>query len=383
MHERGYTILFGTTIPYQLRYHQGLEWQLAQRGWNIHFASADGPELWDLGSKPRVTSHALPMSRKPSPLEDCRALLAWVRLLRRVRPDVVVLGTPKASLLGLMAAAVVRIPTRIYEVHGLRLEGETGLKHKILQWVERATCALATDIVPVSRSLRDALVGRRIARSSKLHRLGAGSPNGVDVMTFTEAQANHVQKRMTRERHKVDPAIPLILFVGRMNEDKGLTCLAKACELVARRHHVQLMIVGPVDDSTGESGLNRIRGSGVRVITTGEVNDVAPLYAIADVFCLPSKREGLPTVILEAFAASIPVVATAATGIIDLVAHEETGMLVAIDDHEALAEGMLRLIEDRALRETLVKNALHLVEAQFTRTDIQTKWVEWLESFVE
>src|SRR5258708_20873219 len=84
-----------------------------------------------------------------------------------------------------------------------------------------------------------------------------------------------------------------------------------------------------------------------RVILAGAVNDTRPYYAIADVLVLPSHREGLPTVILEAQAAGKPVVGASATGIVDLVTEGETGLLFPVGDVAALAKALAKLISDK------------------------------------
>lgn len=374
-------VLFGMTIDYQLRYHDGLWSKLMGRGWNVHLASSPGKNLSQAASY-GVDTHQLDMSRKPSPVKDVVGILRWIGLLRRAKPDVVVLGTPKAALLGLLAGKLCGVPVRIYEVHGLRLEGAEGLKQKVLSALERFTCSLATSIVPVSESLAAQIVRRKLADPLKLNVLGFGSPNGVDLKHFEESRVDQLAQSRLRDSLSIMANSPVITFVGRLNEDKGLRCLDQALRLLSGDLEAHLLIVGPVDDDAGHAALTSLAQAGVPVATTGEVVDVAPYLAISDVLCLPSKREGLPTVVLEAFACSVPVVGTRATGIVDLISHNETGGLVEIDDAKALAFEIERVLRDESLAGRYISNAHALVESRYSREEVQSKWTDYLDSFI-
>jgi glycosyltransferase involved in cell wall biosynthesis len=102
-----------------------------------------------------------------------------------------------------------------------------------------------------------------------------------------------------------------------------------------------------------------------RVILTGPVNDPAPYYALADVLILPSHREGLPTVVLEGQAAGKPVIGASATGIVDLLVDNETGLLFPIGDAPALAEAIGRLVEDKLLARKLALAGQEQVKRNF------------------
>lgn len=370
--------MFSTTIDYQLRYHAGLYERLAEEGWAVHVASSPGENLSRLSHVTGITTHALPMVRQPSPMRDMRALLQWIIILRANRPQVVLFGTPKASLLGLLAAWLSRVPHRVYEVHGLRLESATGIRRAPLVWLERLTCSLATQVVPVSNSLGKAIRGLRIAPACKITMLGRGSPNGVDIDHFRNARQDETVKSALRKQLGLDPARPVITFVGRVNEDKGITCLAEAVRLLHAAVPLQLLIVGAPDDSLGAAAITQLERDGLDVRLPGEVPDVAPYLAVSNALCLPSKREGLPTVILEAFAAGVPVVATAATGIVDLVTNNRTGYLVEIDDPVAMAEALQHAIS-QSQPSPCANRAAQFVVDHYCGEAVRERWRCFLE----
>jgi hypothetical protein len=116
------------------------------------------------------------------------------------------------------------------------------------------------------------------------------------------------------------------------------------------------------------------------VIFAGAVQDTAPYYSIADVVVLPSHREGLPTVILEAQAAGKPVVGAAATGIVDVVSDGETGLLFPVGDVPALAEAMAKLITDKPLANKLGLAGQEQVKRKFRQEQI---WEELYRAYFD
>src|SRR5258707_6887151 len=142
--------------------------------------------------------------------------------------------------------------------------------------------------------------------------------------------------------------------------------LAAFLRLENRILHLRLLLVGSFED--GDSLPEDIRKrleTHDRVILAGPVNDTAPFYAMADVLVLPSHREGLPTVVLEAHAAGKPVIGAAATGIVDLLVDGETGLLFPVGDVSSLANAIARLIEDKALARKLADAGRDQVKRKF------------------
>ncbi|WP_426184763.1 glycosyltransferase family 4 protein [Microbacterium sp. TWP3-1-2b2] len=373
------SVLFGVTIDYQLRYHDGLYERLADDGWEVHLVAGDGPIGDRFGEHPGVTRHVLDMARAPNPVADLRGLVQWMRLLNRVRPDLIVVGTPKAGLLGSIAGMLARVPGRVYELHGLRLESASGTLRVLLRTLEKVSCAASTRVIAVGASLRDRALSERLAPSAKVDVLGAGSPNGVDVERFRRASADTVAKTSLRTDLGIPEDAQVVSFVGRLTADKGLETLTVAMAGAEERNRAWLLVVGGIDDRSGLEGEQRLRKTVPRLVLVGEVDDVAPYLAISDVFCLPSRREGLPTVVLEAFAADVPVVATSATGIVDLVSHHETGRLSPIDDGAALKRQLLDAFDDREGSLRMAASAAQLVADRFSRETVQRAWTDTLE----
>lgn len=376
--DRG-SIVFGVTIDYQLRYHDGLYQRLADAGWDVHVVAGPGPIGRALEQHPGVSAHVLEMARAPNLIADLRGIKQWVQLMKRLRPDVVVVGTPKAGLLGSLAAWLVRVPQRVYELHGLRLESATGLLRTVLKLTERISCAASTRVIAVGSSLRERAVSECLAPANKVEVLGAGSPNGVDLARFDRARDDDDAKASLRAALGIPESSQVVTFVGRLTADKGLAVLLEAMVILQCERSAWLMVIGGVDDETGLDGERRLRESLRHVALIGEVDDVAPYLAISDVFCLPSRREGLPTVVLEAFASRVPVVATQATGIIDLVSESETGRLVPVDDAAALYLALQAALVDEDWSKQMAEAAWRTASEKFSHEVVQSAWLDTIE----
>ncbi len=359
-------ILIGVTADSSLRLMRGFPEYLQNRGWEVHVACAPGPLLSELGRDSSITIHSLPMTREPRVAQDLRSLAAWVRLLRRVRPDVVMVGTPKAGLLGSLAARLTRVPYRVYQLRGLRLETTSGALRRLLTSLERFTMNNAHDVVAVSPSLRQRAIDLRLVEQGRIHVLGKGSSNGVAIPPTVPTPE---EKLRTRLELGLDPTVPVIGFVGRLTVDKGLHILASARRmLVTRGVDHQMLIVGGNDESASTSVSDELSSAGRPATRTGQVRDASGYYAAMDVLCLPTLREGFPNVVLEASAASVPTVTTNATGAIDSVVDGETGLIAAVGDPVSLADKLQVMIQaGNVVRAEFGERARRRVHDEFSR----------------
>ncbi len=322
---------------------------MRQAGFEVTAVSGPGPELEAAGEREGVAVEAVTLEREMRPLADLRSLIRLVALLRRRRPDVVNAGTPKAGMLGMVAARLTGVPVRIYTLRGLRAETMTGVGGRILAATERLTSWCATDVIAVSHSLRQAYVERGLAPAHKVTVLGGGSSNGIDPERFGPTDDD---RRRIRAEAGFDPTTPVIGFVGRFVADKGIDHLVAAFDRVRERvPGAGLLLVGDYEDGDPVDEATRARISGGEAIhVTGIVPDAARHYAAFDVLALPSLREGFPNVPLEAAAAEVPTVGFDATGTRDAVIDGETGALVPIGDVEALADRLTAYLLDPDLR---------------------------------
>ncbi len=337
---------------------------------------------WEVGRPEGFPIIEVPLEREIAPLQDLVSLWHLWRIMRALRPMVTNVGTPKAGLLGGFAAWLNRVPCRIYTLHGLRFETTKGLKRRILVYADRLACRFAHRVICVSQSVREKAIASRLARRDRTVVLGFGSCNGVDASRFAATPEIMRRAEALRRQLGIPRQAPVVVFVGRLTRDKGIPELIEAFSRVSvRSPELRLLLVGCLEDGDPlPADTRRSLETHSRVILAGAVQDAAPYYAIADALVLPSHREGLPTVVLEAQAAGKPVIAASATGIVDVVLDGETGLLFPVGDVQALADAIARIIDDKGLATRLGLAGQEQVKRKFRQEQIwQALHREYLE----
>lgn len=354
---------------------------LSEAGHDVTLVTSAGPDL-DAVAAEGVAIETVPMAREIRPVQDLLALVRLIRLFRRLRPDLVDAGTPKAGFLGMVAARCARVPARSYTLRGLRVETARGLKRRVLLWTERTACSSAHRVLCVSESLRRRAVELALVDERKTAVPGAGSSNGVDVDRLEAAAADGERTRFLRRELGLPEGAPVVGFVGRLTRDKGIAELIAAFDRVRETMpEARLLLLGDFEagDPVAPELVLRIRNH-LGIVRPGFVPDTAPYYPLMDVLALPSHREGFPNAPLEAGAAGVPTVGARATGVVDAVVDGETGALVPVGDAQALAEALLVFLRDPRLRRRCGAAARLRVQTRFRREAIWAAWEEALRS---
>lgn len=318
------------------------------------------------GIKARII--LLPIQRKPALCSDIYMLLKLILLFRQERFDIVHSHMPKTSLLGMLAAWLTRVPVRINTFHGEVWATKLGWKRAVLKLFDHLVGLLATDILAVSPSQRDYLANEGVVPANKLRVIGAGSVCGVDPLRF---HANMPMRQLIRQNLNISLEAKVILFVGRLNRDKGMLDLAAAFNTLARQHsELILLLVGAEEEVTFNqiqhlcaSVQNRLRY--VSFTATPE-----HYMAAADIFCLPSYREGFGLTIIEAAACGVPAVASNIYGITDAVEDGKTGLLFPAGNINALTNALLKLMTDTQLRQRMAESATQRALSLFSSARI-------------
>lgn len=293
----------------------------------------------------------LPIERKPSPWKDTLVLLQLFMLFRRERFDIVHSHMPKTGLLGMLAARMAGIPIRINTFHGEVWATRSGWRRAGLKLFDRLIASLATDILAVSPSQKIFLESEGVLPPGKATVIGAGSICGVDAARF---HPDAVMRKTVRHDLGIARDATVILFVGRLNRDKGMLDLAAAFDVIAKSNPDAVLLLVGYEEDVAFSVIQKIC-DGVRDrLRHVKFTSMPERYmAAADIYCLPSYREGFGMSIIEAAACTVPTVATRIYGIKDAVAEGKTGLLYPVGDVAALTQNLLKLIAENDLRQQM------------------------------
>lgn len=330
---------------------------MQQKGYEVHVAtmptSAAG-ELREYG----ITWHSLPLEvRSMDPVKDLRLLFALVRLYRELQPSIIHHVTIKPVLYGSIAARLTRMPAVVNALSGLGyLFIADDIKAKVVRPVVRNLLKYAFAhpnsklILQNSDDVED-FVDRGILNRNKVA-LIRGS--GVDTDKFSPSQSQSEKST--------------VILPSRLLWDKGVGEFVEAASLLEGKG-VRFVLVGAPDPNNPNSiSEDRLQTWENRenIEWWGFREDMPNVLGQACVVCLPSYREGLPKVLLEAASCGRPIVTTDVPGCREIVQHGKNGLLVPPKDPKALAQAICQLIQDPELRERMGDQGRKLVLENFS-----------------
>ncbi|HEX2116896.1 MAG TPA: glycosyltransferase family 4 protein [Alphaproteobacteria bacterium] len=324
---------------------------MREKGHEVVGVCSDGP----LVARARAEGfriEATPIVRGYNPLEHWKTFGALVRLFRAERFDLLHVHTPVAALIGRLAAARAGVPTVVYTAHGFYFHERMPLWKRALFGGLEYLGGRFTDIL-LTQSAEDAQTARRfgLCRGGIVEAIG----NGSDPQRFHPVAADAPERLALRQSLGVDERRPVVAMIGRLVAEKGYPELFAAMRDV----DAQLWVIGerlksdhaqPIDALIDAVQRDPILGRRVQFL--GYRQDVPALLRAADIFALPSHREGMPRSIIEAMLSGLPVVATDIRGSREEVIDGESGYLVPLGDVQALARALQRLAADQALRKS-------------------------------
>lgn len=365
-------ISLNSLIKGQLRY-------LSQE-FEVVGVAADTGVLQKVGEREGVRVVNIPMHREISPLADLKSLFALVRLFKKERPDIVHSNTPKASLLGMIAAMSCRVPHRIYTVTGLRFETTHGIMRFVLKTMERITCLCATKVIPEGDGVKAALLRERITRKP-MQKIHNGNINGVDLEWYNRTE--EVVERAAEIRGECTDFT--FVFIGRIVRDKGIVELIEAfTRLSNERNDVKLRLVGRFEDKLDPlpDDTRRTIDNCVKIEFAGYQTDVRPDLAASDVLVLPSYREGFPNVVLQAGAMGLPVIVTDVNGSDEVIESGVNGIIVPKYNSDALYDAMLTMVNEPEKTAQMAATSRNIIVKKFDQQDVWAKTLNMYKKLV-
>lgn len=347
-----------TTVPISLEKLLGGQLSYMNAYYEVTAVSSSYDDLKRVAMQEGVSYHCVPMTRAITPLQDLVALYKMYVYFRKTRPAIVHTHTPKAGLIGMLAAYLARVPHRLHTVAGLPLLESSGLRRKVLQFVEKITYQCATKVYPNSYGLKAIIIAAQFCSATKLKVLANGSSNGIHTAHFSTAALVPSMVQDLRSSLGLKTSDFVFIFVGRLVADKGIHELVAAFSKL-NQEHVKLLLVGSFEpdlDPLREETLAAI-ATNRSIISVGYQADVRPYFALSQALVFPSYREGFPNVVMQAGSMELPSIVTDINGCNEIIVHGENGVIVPVKDVEALYVAMQQIVQDVPFYLQLQRNA--------------------------
>lgn len=322
-------------------------------------------EFLDMGLPGNVRFKSIPFVRKPHLGYDTVCLAALCIFFCQNGFCIVHSFMPKTGLLAMTAARMANVPLRIHTFTGQVWATRKGPARWLLKTVDRFFASQASFVLADSWSQRSFLLKERIVEPSNSTVLLNGSICGVNPHRFFPDKK---MRARIRQAFFIAENDVVFLFLGRLKQDKGILELGKAfARLQQTQKNIHLMIAGADEESLQTHSLfNRMQN----VYFVGHTQTPEQYMNAADIFCLPSHREGFGSVILEAACAGIPAVASRIYGITDAVVQGKTGLLHNPGDVDDLCRCMKIFLENPGLRLTMGAAARHRAVTDFSEDSV-------------
>ena len=375
-----------TTVPKSMR--SLLQNQLkfiAQHGYEVVALSSDD-DCFDemLHEQGDIRGIRVNMERHTSPWKDLKALIRIYNIFRKEKPFIIHTHTPKAGLLGMLAAKLAGVPHRLHTTAGLPLLVYSGIQRKVLNAMERLTNACATQVFPNSFNMMKTMEELHLCSSKKMRVIGNGSSNGIDTNYFSiERTIEDTGK--DRNAWRKDLGLKddnfAFVFVGRVVKDKGINELVDCMRRLVPNHlNCRLIMVGPY-----ESKLDPIAPENVAFFKNDKSaifmdwqKDVRPFMMAADALVFPSYREGFPNVVMQAGAMGLPSIVTNINGCNEIIIDGENGRIIPAKDVDALYNMMEWFINNPVEVKNMANKSREMI---VTRYDRQVIWNEILKMY--
>ncbi|TDL93391.1 glycosyltransferase family 1 protein [Macrococcus brunensis] len=348
-------------------------------GWEVHCACSEGPFTDDI-KKDNFKFHHVNIDRKIKPISNIKSIIQIIRLIRRIKPDIVHVHTPVASVLGRVAAKIAGAPTIIYTAHGFYFhEGMNKKQYKLFFNIEKYIGRFCTDYI-LTQSQED----YQIAKDNKFLKTKYNKnyvciSNGIDLdQKYNIELKNPALHQKIRKELNIPENHLIVTFIGRLVKEKGIIDLLNAFHHLSDKN-VTFIILGGLPQ--GERDVEtyhklEVYRSKENFKFMGHVSNADEYLFISDIFSLPSYREGMPRSIIEAMAMKNAILATNIRGSREEVLHGETGYLFQVNDSKKMAQYIDELNNNREMLENMKEAGLQRAQGLYDENDVVKKQLE-------
>ncbi len=318
----------------------------------------------------KVILYNVNISRKINILSDFISAIKIFLIALKINPSFVVTTTPKCTIYGSLIKLFFPSIIRIHIYTGITWTNMIGLKKKLFIIIDKLNIFFSTKVLFDSKEQIHFLSEHRF-QSSKFFLINNGSIKGVNSSIFYKYDIN--KKKILRKRYNINLSNKVILYMGRMDIEKGILDLLDSFKILAKKYsNILLLLVGK-----DEMGINKKLQLSYKMIKEKIIyldHNSLPqdIYNLADIFCIPSKREGFGNVVIESSAVELPVIGSDIFGLRSSLVNELNGLTYKKNEIKDLTEKLIFLIENKNIRKKFGQNGRKYVLENFNQQEINS-----------
>ncbi len=344
----------------------------------VHAVSSPGDLLNEVGIREKVKTHAVVMHRGITPFKDIISIYRLYKLFKKLNPTIVHAHTPKAGLVSMLAATLCGVPLRLYSIAGIPFETSSGIIKYFLILIEKIIYNFSHKVYANSFGHEVLIKKMNLISHDKIKVLGQGSTNGINLEYFKTSPELVRRASAIRKAHNFENEF-VFIYVSRLVPHKGAEVMLKAWrEFSSIYQDVKLLICGRHQPNTHplSKESSHILDSDESIVFTGYQLDIRPYYLAADVNILPSLREGLPNVLLQAGAMGLPSVCSDILGNTDVIKDGVNGILTKSNSIDHTLAGMKKIYLNAQLRLRLKSVARSSIKSKYERKQLLNEYLK-------
>ena len=303
------------------------------------------------------TAFDLPCDRNPFRGGIFKSVKTLKKIIRKNEYDIIVCSTVVGSIIARLAAVSFRKRGLkvIYMCHGIHFYPGASFSRWAMGYPVEKFLAPKTDTIIVTNDLDLELAKKYL---KKIPNIEKSHSMGVNLSRFRNAVLTDADRIEKRSALNIAPNDFVLSYVAEIIDNKNQIMLVDSFEMIRKSiTNAKLVLIGPEHDDGELLKLVESKGLQKYILFLGWRSDVPELLHLSDIYVASSKSEGLGLNLIEAMACSIPVIATINRGHMEIVKHEQNGFLVDINDSKMMAEYVLQLYSDNALRKKITAQA--------------------------
>ena len=321
----------------------------------------------------------LDFHRNISPLADLFCFVRLFFILKKISPDLVLSISPKAGLLTSIVSFLLKIRLRIHIFTGQVWANKNGLFKNLLKFFDKTIINFSTHVILDSYSQKKFLFRNNLFNNKKkCFVIESGSICGVDTNKFSRSYTNRL---LLRKKLNIDNNSVIIIFVGRINYEKGVQNLISTFEKIYLfKKNIFLLLVGHDEINLKKNFLKKKYFNNIKIFNHSQ--KIENFFQASDIYCLPSEREGFGVSVIEASSCQLPVVCSDIYGLKDSSIHNFTGLKFKLGQNHELEKSLIKLIEDKKLRQKYGKQGRQWVKKNFEKNKVINGYINFIKKLL-